>query len=546
VTKLHSLRLTPASRILRSPASGLAAVLAFSTLSASAWAQEADADAPGSTAAAEAPPSDGTAPAAEPSSDAAPSEGSSSEEAAPAADASSDSGASSGGSLFESAGSGEATSTDSESVQLDFGGYARGDVFVGLLSGTQSTPGINAAYGELSLQPKAKVGSWGSAVGDIRFRYGQQLDEMALFTDLREAYVNLYAGPVDLRLGKQIVVWGRADAFNPTNNISPVDFRIRSPVEDDRRIGNVGARGFLNLLPVRIEGVWMPLYQPTVLPNFPVPSYAHFTAPDYPTLSLRSGLLAGRVHLELEAIDASISYLHGEALLPGFRLAQLVLDDPGTGPDEPAAVYSTRTSYAHHVFGADFSTTVSDLFGVRGEAAFRIPDRYMSVPWTAGQDYWIAKPDIQWVLGLDREFGPVMVIAQYLGRYTFAWERAKSVTSGNLDDYTMSNAATIQPQVENYLFNQNRMIFNQLAQVQHIASARLEWKTLNDALSVSALGMFNFNTTEWMVMPKIQYQITGGLSATIGGEIYQGPTGTLLGVVDDILSAGYAEMRLTF
>ena len=62
---------------------------------------------------------------------------------------------------------------------------------------------------------------------------------------MREAYVNAYLGPFDLRLGKQIIVWGRADALNPTNNLTPVDFRIRSPLEDDIRLGNVGARAFL-------------------------------------------------------------------------------------------------------------------------------------------------------------------------------------------------------------------------------------------------------------------------------------------------------------
>ena len=55
-------------------------------------------------------------------------------------------------------------------------------------------------------------------------------------------------------------MWGRADALNPTSNLTPVDFRIRSPLEDDIRIGNVGARGFLRFSPVRLEGVWMPVY----------------------------------------------------------------------------------------------------------------------------------------------------------------------------------------------------------------------------------------------------------------------------------------------
>ena len=33
---------------------------------------------------------------------------------------------------------------------------------------------------------------------------------------------------------------------------------------------------------------------------------------------------------------------------------------------------------------------------------------------------------------------------------------------------------------------------------------------------------------------------------TVGGEIYVGPEGTLLGLIDEQLSAGYAELRCSF
>jgi hypothetical protein len=84
--------------------------------------------------------------------------------------------------------------------------------------------------------------------------------------DVREAYVNAYLGPLDLRLGKQIIVWGRADLLNPTSNLTPVDFHSRSPIEDDRRIGNLGARAFLRFSPVRLEGAWLPTYAATQMP----------------------------------------------------------------------------------------------------------------------------------------------------------------------------------------------------------------------------------------------------------------------------------------
>jgi hypothetical protein len=92
----------------------------------------------------------------------------------------------------------------------------------------------------------------------------------------------------------------------------------------------------------------------------------------------------------------------------------------------------------------------------------------------------------------------------------------------------------------------NQVIFSQTAEVQHLASLRLEWLTLHEALSLSALGMVNFTTEEWLVYPKLRYQLTDRMSTYVGAEIYVGPDGTLLGLIDELMSAGYAELRYSY
>jgi hypothetical protein len=186
---------------------------------------------------------------------------------------------------------------------------------------------MKANYGELSLQLRTAKTTFGDGFADARIRYGQQGNVTGTFVDLREAYVNAYLGPFDLRLGKQIIVWGRADALNPTNNLTPVDFRIRSPLEDDIRLGNVGARAFLRFPMGRLEGVWMPNYLPTELPPVGLPPLVAFGAPRFPSPEIRNGLIAGRAHLELAAFDMSVSYLNGYAQLPGLTLSNLVFSE---------------------------------------------------------------------------------------------------------------------------------------------------------------------------------------------------------------------------
>lgn len=452
-----------------------------------------------------------------------------------------------GGGLFESSeagGSESATGGQLHSPEglaptFDLNGYVRSDVFVGEAPDV-SRGTVKAAYGELALKLKVRKQNNGDAYAEARLRYGELGGARETHLTLREAFVNLYAGPLDLRLGQQIIVWGRADVFNPTNNLTPVDLRARSPIEDDRRLGNVGARAFLTFPPFRLEGVWMPLYSPTELPTVALPSAVTFGEPNFPSPKLENGLVAGRIHLELPAFEASASYLYGYSPLPG-----LALRDFSGG--ENYGVRIARTPYEQHVVGCDFSTVIADWLGLRGEAAYRMP-----VKWR--DNVYSARPDVQYVFGVDHTFGSLSVIAQYIGRVTLDWERQlepnpafdPSILGMFADPVPALAAQGITTSINQVLAARNQVLFSQTERVQHLASLRLEWLALHEALSISAIAVANFSTKEWLLYPKVGYQVSDGMSATIGAEIYQGPADTLFGLIDRELSSGYAELRFSY
>jgi hypothetical protein len=422
-------------------------------------------------------------------------------------------------------------------------GYARGDVFAGKVL-DQSAAEMKANYGELALQLRTAKSQYGDGFADARIRYGLMGDQQGTFVDLREAYVNAYVGPFDLRLGKQIVVWGRADGLNPTNNITPVDFRIRSPLEDDIRLGNVGARAFLRLGVVRLEGVWMPTYLPTELPPVSLPQYVTFGQPTFPSADLKNGLGAGRLHLELAAFEMSVSYLHGSAPLPGITLRSVTFDLVN-----PSVIIS-RTSYDQQVIGFDFSTALGDVITLRGEAAYRRPYDYQN-------RIYAARPDLQYVVGADHNFGSLSIIVQYLGRYVFDWQKENGPNMPldtsilKMDPKDMNfNAAYWNGQatdaINAQLAKTNQILFSQTAKVQHVATLRFEWLGAHETLSISSLCMFNFTTKEWLVTPRIGYRMTDAMTAYLGAQIFKGPNDTLFGLIDQTLSAGYAELRYSF
>ena len=452
--------------------------------------------------------------------------------------------AESGSGLFEQSLSGAPTPLEDGSEEqaaapapYELNGYVRGDVFVGKAGGSPRGE-LKAGYGELALALKIPGGHYGDAYAETRLRHGQQGEQRDLSLDLREAYVNAYLGPFDLRLGQQIIVWGRANGYNPTNNLSAVNLRVRSPVEDDRRVGNVGARAFLNFAPVRLEGVWMPLYSPTEIPPLPFPAYVTLSEPDYPEPELSNGLMAGRLHLELPAFELSGSYVYGYAPLPGLALS-------GFGdPEDPPQIRISRAAYQHHVVGFDFSTAIGEVLAVRGEAAYRFPPDYET-------QVYAPRPDLQYVLGIDRSFGPVSIIVQYVGRYVFDWQRDQAPEDPETDledlvEFPEFVQEAITPLVYQELASRNQLLFSQLAEVQHLASLRVEWLTLHETLSVSALAAVNVTTKEWLAYPKIRYQLSDGMSTTVGAEIYLGPEDTMFGLIDEELSAGYGELRFSF
>ena len=450
-----------------------------------------------------------------------------------------------GGGLFEqsqsSAKDAGGSAAAAETPPFTLNGYARGDAFAGKAIGVNQGE-MKSNYGELSLQVRTRKETYGDAFADARVMYGLQDHVQSTTLQLREAYVNTYLGPLDLRLGQQIIVWGRADVLNPTSNLTPTDLRVHSPVEDDRRVGNVGARAFLRFSPFRLEGVWMPMYVPTTLPSVGLPEFVSYANPKYPSPNLQNGTVAGRLHLELAKFETSVSFLQGFAPLPGLTRGDIVFD-----LNNPSVTVA-RTAYAQQVIGFDFSTALGDVLGLRGEAAYRKPvDSYKD-------NVNVARRDLQYVLGVDHAFGPVSVIAQYMGRYVLDWAKEKGPLGGaNTDQLKMDPAqvnSTIrggaEKTIDDVLRQTNQILFNQTAKQQHLGTLRLEWLTLHDTLSLSVLALGNFTTREWALAPKIGWHISDTLMAYLGAEIFRGPQDTLFGLIQDELSAGYVELRYTF
>lgn len=406
-------------------------------------------------------------------------------------------------SLFESSLS---ESISSQEAKYRLNGYFRGGLFV-------DDKSIMEKYAEGALKLDITGNQYGDAYAEMRYRASGTNNEANEFW-LREGYINLYLGKFDFRIGQQVIVWGRADGFNPTNNLTPADFTVYSPDEDDRRLANFVAKGTYNFQPFKLEVDWVPFYKATELPleRSSLPDGVSWGESRVPESEWNEGSFAAKLDIQKAKIDGSFSYFNGYHKMSGLGYSI-----------STSGIEVFTQAYRVQVVGADFSTTTNS-YGLRGEFAFTLPDKE--------SDSLFSTPckQLEYTLGIDREWGNFSLIAQYVGKYVFDF--AENIALQN----------TLAIEVNRW----NRMLFSQTSKWNHSVSLRPSISFFYETLKCEVLGLANFSTEEWLAIPKITYNISDALSFCVGAQLSGGPDNTLYGFMGDIRNTGFAELKISF
>jgi hypothetical protein len=223
--------------------------------------------------------------------------------------------------------------------------------------------------------------------------------------ELREAYVEYVSDKWDLRVGRQIIVWGKADGMQITDLISPLDLTeflardyddIRTPVEA-LKFRLLGEK-------TNFELVWVPIFKPAALPEGDNPwsltndafelacpnSHVIVHDPMKPAKKLGNSELFSKFSLYLSGIDLAFSAFY-------------TWDDFGVSFWD---LYSQdgheylETHYQYHRvggFGAEFSLPLGQVV-LRGESAFYIGKRFQPAEANISP---IKKNAVDSLLGLD-------------------------------------------------------------------------------------------------------------------------------------------------
>jgi hypothetical protein len=438
--------------------------------------------------------------------------------------------------LFESAAAGAQESI----LPVRLNGYARGVLYLGEYA-NPLTSEIRSGYGEAALKIGASSGSRGRFHSELRFRNGFEYNDWISDFSLREAYADLYLGNFELRAGQSIIAWGRADAFNPTNNLTPQDYFMRSPEPDDMRMGNFLVRGRYTLVPgLRLEAVWVPRYRYSVyrFDLFDMPGYVRFSESPLPEATLKNGSLAARLEFLFERFDGSLSWFSGYDPMPGIQPG-----DISQSPSEEVIIDMYARAFRQQTLGLDFSVGLGSS-GVRGEAAMRMP----AVGYR--DQVFVPQKDLRYVLEAETSFGDFSLAAMYAGQYVFDFTEIP-VQEGfpEIDPRQLQDPSiwpVVGPMMDRQVAAFNRIIFDQTGEVSHALALAPALDMFHGTGRMEVFGIYNFSTEEWSLMPKLTWEATDHLKLGVGGQYFEGPVNTRYELIAPVFNGGYLELKYSF
>lgn len=329
---------------------------------------------------------------------------------------------------------------------------------------------------------------------------------------LREAYADLTAGPIDFRLGKQIVVWGRADAINPTDNISPRDFTLLVPGDDDQRSGAYALRARWFVSNISFSASWLPGFQAHVvpIPALPPPLVLRDASPRLAQTLAQAAL---KVEQTGEAIDWSLSYFDGFDRAP----------DLGVGNASATAVEVLLRHHRIRVAGADFAANAG-RFGLRGETALTFTEDWER------RDPETKKPFFFGVLGVDRTFGEYLnVNIQYLFRAVINFESPFAVVDPFARDLAIEQA----------------VVSDQLDRIQQGATIRIADKWFNETLDTDLSGVVYAPRWNYAIRGRVTYAFSDRFKGVVGVDYFDGEDPSFFRTLHKN-STAFSEIRMNF
>ncbi len=336
---------------------------------------------------------------------------------------------------------------------------------------------------------------------------------------LREAYVDMYFKNFDLRVGKQQIVWGKADGVFITDVVSPLNLtEFLLPDFDEIRIGvNAVKLDYYIGSSNTIEAIWIPQFTPTKMPgknsiwyrqpDFPAPATFDWSKSKI-TPSLKNSEFFAKYSAVTSAIDVDIMGGYTWDANPTMHIQKEFSVNPATHKPMLTGLNITPEHHRLYLAGGSFSTQIKGII-LRGEAAY-YNGKYFQTKDPKATDAIIQKNYLHYLVGLDFNIGELKLSTQFIQQYILDYDE-------NI----------INPEVE------NTMTF-----LAHL-------DLLSETLHLDLFSYIGLTNNDALIRPRITYDFADSFSVLLGSNIFVGDETGRFGQYKDN-SMIYMKLKYSF
>jgi len=338
--------------------------------------------------------------------------------------------------------------------------------------------------------------------------------------NMRELYLDMYFNNFDLRIGKQQVVWGKADGVFITDIVSPLNLtEFLLPDFDEIRIGVIAAKLNYYIGNGNIEAIWIPQFTPTVRPapgsiwysdvDFPAPATFDWSQSEIAP-SLENSEFFLKYSAMTSVVDFEIMGGYTWDDKPTMHIKKEFAMDTITMPPSPVLTGLTVTPQHHRltVGGGSFSTEIKGVI-LRGEAAY-YNGKYFQTADPKATDAIIQKDYLHYVAGVDFNIGSVKLSAQFIQQYILDY-----------DDFIDQKEAL------------------------NTATFLAHYDMLRETLHLELFSYIGLTNSDALIRPKVTYDFDDSFSMLLGGNIFVGERDGQFGQYGDN-SMIYAKIKYNF